>query len=139
MCRGPHSTQSVPFTSPHPAGLLLSGAPSHQRSRKTIGMARKPARFSDSCPAAPGQTAATLLDDLLPLAEPAVHQIHYHAALLEVRDPSQLLELAADPVLRPFLLCRLAPNVALVDPRSAEQLAEALRRRGHTPKILQSV
>jgi len=35
---------------------------------------------------------------------------------------------------RPFLLCRLAPDVALVDPGRAEELAEVLRRRGFTPR-----
>jgi hypothetical protein len=56
--------------------------------------------------------------------------------VLEVGDPAQLLELAADPMLRPYLLCRLAPQCALVDPGRATELAETLRRRGHTPKVL---
>ena len=82
--------------------------------------------------------AAARLDDLLPLAEPAAVEVHEGAAVLEVGDPSQLLELAADVTLRPFLLCRLAPTVALVDPGRAEDLVEALRRRGHTPRVLKS-
>jgi hypothetical protein len=53
-----------------------------------------------------------------------------------VSDPAQLLELAADTGLQPFLLCRLGPTVALVDPGQADHLADVLRRRGHTPKIL---
>ncbi|MBV8318612.1 MAG: hypothetical protein JOZ53_27045, partial [Planctomycetaceae bacterium] len=65
-------------------------------------------------------------------------EVHDHAAVLEVGDPAQLLELASDTALRPFLLCRLAPNAALVDPGRADDLAEMLRRRGHTPKILKS-
>ncbi len=79
-----------------------------------------------------------LLDELLPMAEPLMNELHKHAALLEVGEPAQLLELAADPSLRPFLLCRLSPNVVLVEPGRAVELAEALRRRGHTPKILKS-
>jgi hypothetical protein len=79
---------------------------------------------------------ADLLDQVLPLAEPSLSEVHSHAAVLEVNDPSQLLELAADPLLQPFLLCRLAPTVALVDPGRAEELTEALRRRGHTPKVV---
>ncbi len=62
--------------------------------------------------------------------------MHVDAAVLEVGDPAQLLELAADQGLRPYLLCRLAPNVALVDPGRADDLAEMLLRRGHTPKVL---
>ena len=84
------------------------------------------------------KAAAALLDELLPLAEPADKEVHSQAAVLEVGDPAQLLELAADTALRPYLLCRLAPQVALVDPGRAAELAEALRRRGHTPKIVKS-
>jgi hypothetical protein len=84
------------------------------------------------------KTASKLLDELLPLAEPEKNEVHQAAAVLEVGDPAQLLELAADTSLRPFLLCRLAPTVALVDPGRTDDLAEALRRRGHTPKILKS-
>ena len=43
---------------------------------------------------------AVLLDELLPLAVPSMNEIHQHAAVLEVCDPSQLLELAADSTLR---------------------------------------
>src|SRR4051812_29920909 len=81
-------------------------------------------------------TASKLLDEVLPLADPSTNEIHIHAAVLEVNDPAQLLELAVDTALRPFLLCRLAPTVALVDPGRADELADALRRRGHTPRIL---
>jgi hypothetical protein len=82
------------------------------------------------------KTASALLDELLPLVEPTETEVHQGAAVLEVGDPAQLLELGADPALRPFLLCRLAPQVALVDPGGAVDLADALRRRGHTPKIV---
>ncbi len=82
------------------------------------------------------KSASELLDEILPLAEPATNEVHHDAAALEVGDPSQLLELSADTAFRPFLICRLAPNIALVDPGRAHDLAEALRRRGHTPKIL---
>lgn len=85
-----------------------------------------------------GRSGAELLDDLLPLAEPDALEVHTRAAVLEVADSAQLLELVSDTGLRPFLLCRLAPNVALVDPGRADDLAEFLRRRGHTPKIVKS-
>src|SRR3954449_7845588 len=88
-------------------------------------------------PPRPGaaETAYDLLDKLLPIAEPSEVEVHHNAAVLEVGDPAQLLELAADTALRPFLLCRLAERVALIDPGRSPDLAEALRRRGHTPKI----
>jgi hypothetical protein len=82
-------------------------------------------------------SAAELLDTFLPLAEPAGVEFHQNAAVLEVSDPAQLVELAADPALRPFLLCRLAPNIALIDPGQAGPLVDALRSRGHTPKFSQ--
>jgi hypothetical protein len=84
----------------------------------------------------PAKSAANLLDELLPLAEPGGEELHLGAALLQVSEPAQLLELAADSALRPFLICRLAPNVALVDPGEADRLVEALRKRGHTPKVM---
>lgn len=95
--------------------------------------ARKPA---DAGPE--GNGPSSLLNDLLPLFEPSEHELHLNASVLEVVDPVRLLELAADATLRPYLLCRLSPTVALVDPGRAGDLAEALRRRGHTPKILKS-
>jgi hypothetical protein len=87
---------------------------------------------------APQLSASDPLDELLPMAEPASPEVHFGAAVLQVSDPAQLLELAGDPAVRPFLLCRLASQVALVDPGRADDLAEVLRRRGHTPKILKS-
>jgi hypothetical protein len=102
-------------------------------------MARKKASPSATSPPEPEKgPAAVLLDDLLPLGEPSEKEIHFGVAVLDVGDPAQLLELAADPGLRPFLLCRLSPTVALVDPGRADELAEMLLRRGQTPKILTS-
>jgi hypothetical protein len=110
-----------------------------QPERRGFAMARKKASPpSASRPDEEKPSASGLLDEFLPLAEPSENEIHVDAALLEVGDPAQLLELAADAGLRPFLLCRLASNVALVDPGRADDLAEMLRRRGHTPRILKS-
>ena len=81
------------------------------------------------------QSADQLLDQLLPLAIPAQVEIHHGAAIVEVAEPSQLLELVSDVSLRPYLLCRLAENVALVDAGRASELVDALKRRGHTPKL----
>ena len=86
--------------------------------------------------AVPASSPAEFLDEVLPLAAPQAPEVHRGAAVLEVGDPAQLVELAADPALQPFLLCRLAPNVALVDPGRAGEFVEALRRRGHTPKVV---
>jgi len=99
---------------------------------------RKAVHSGTSVPEETKKTAADLLDELLPLSASTANEIHLHAAVLEVDNPAQLLELVADTALRPFLLCRLAPNVALVDPGRAVELGEMLRRRGHTPKILRS-
>jgi hypothetical protein len=100
-------------------------------------MPRRKASHSAASTPKEGKTSASeLLDELLPLIEPTVNEVHYRAAVLEVSDPAQLLELVADPGLRPFLLCRLAPTVALIDPGCGDELVEVLRRRGHTPKVL---
>jgi hypothetical protein len=102
-------------------------------------MARKKAlQPSASAPKGGKRSTADPLDELLPMAEPTDPEVHFGAAILEVSDPAQLLELAGDTAVRPYLLCRLAPHVALVDPGHADDLADVLRRRGHTPKILKS-
>jgi len=102
-------------------------------------MGRRKAVHSDtSVPEKTEKSAAELLDELLPLGTSTANEIHLHAAVLEVGEPAQLLELVADTALRPFLLCRLASTVALVDPGRAGELGEMLLRRGHTPKILKS-
>jgi hypothetical protein len=100
-------------------------------------MARRKASHPAAFTPKEGETSASeLLDEILPLAEPMANEVHYHAAVLEVSDPVQLLELVADTGLRPFLLCRLAPTVALVDPGCGDELVEMLHRSGHTPKVL---
>jgi len=47
----------------------------------------------------------------------------------------ELLELAADPKIRRYLLARLSDTVALVDPGQVEPLEAALLTAGHTPKL----
>jgi hypothetical protein len=81
-------------------------------------------------------TPEELLDEMLPMVEPSGMEVHTGAAVLEVAGAAQLLELASDPALRALLLCRLAPNIALVDPGRAGEVLEVLRRRGHTPKVV---
>jgi hypothetical protein len=102
-----------------------------QKSKDSVGSHSPAADLGKKSP-------AELLDDILPFIGPASIEAHLHAAVLEVSDPAQLVELAIDPAFRPFLLCRLAADVALVDPGRAAELAEALRKRGHTPKIAKS-
>jgi hypothetical protein len=99
-------------------------------------MGRPKATKPKEAPAA--KEAAERLDEYLPIFEPTETEVHLNAAVLEVGDPLQLLELAADTALRPFLLCRLSERVALVDPGRAGDLAEALKKRGHTPKLHKS-
>ncbi len=77
------------------------------------------------------------LDALLPLLQPSDRELHLNAAVLEVSHPAQLLELAADPKIRRYLLARLSDTAALVDPGHAESLEAALLAAGHTPKRTQ--
>ena len=76
------------------------------------------------------------LDALLPLLQPKQPELHLNAAVVEVAEPSQLAELAADPRIRRYLLARLSDTVALVDPGRAGDLEAALLEAGHTPKVL---
>lgn len=80
--------------------------------------------------------ATKTLDSLLPRLESGRDELHVNASLLEVSEPAQLAELAADGKIRRFLLGRLSDTVALVDPGSAKQVEEALLAGGHTPKIV---
>jgi len=81
-------------------------------------------------------TPAELLDRLLPLLQPRQPELHEHAAVLEVRDAAQLIELASEPKIRRYLLARVADTVALVDPGQEDALARALLALGHTPKVV---
>jgi hypothetical protein len=76
-----------------------------------------------------------ILDDLLPLLQARQPELHNHAALLELADPMQLAELAANPKTRRYLLARLSDTVALIDPGQLDALLKALRAEGHTPKL----
>jgi hypothetical protein len=77
-----------------------------------------------------------ILDSLLPLLQPDGPELHLNAAVLEVAEPAQLAELAADPRIRRYLLARLSDTVALVDPAHARDMEGALLHAGHTPKVL---
>jgi hypothetical protein len=77
-----------------------------------------------------------ILDSLLPLLEPDGPELHLNAAVLEVAEPAQLAELAADPRIGRYLLARLSDNIALVDPGHAREMESALLDAGHTPKVL---
>jgi hypothetical protein len=81
-------------------------------------------------------TSVELLDNLLPLLEPQRAELHQHAAVLEVSDAAQLVELAANPKVRRFLLARLSDTVALIDPGHTDALAKVLLEEGHTPKMV---
>lgn len=77
-----------------------------------------------------------VLNDLLPLLAPRRAEVHGHAALLEVNELAQLVELAANPRIRRFLLARLSDTTALIDPDYVDALTKALLAEGHTPKVL---
>ena len=81
-------------------------------------------------------SSTDVLDSLLPLLQPEGREMHLHAAIIEVAEPAQLVELAANPRLRRFLLARLSDTVALVDPGRAGEIEAALLAAGHTPKVL---
>lgn len=76
------------------------------------------------------------LDSFLPLLQPEGSELHLNAAIVEVAEPAQLAELAADPRIRRYLLARLSDTVALVDPGHAREVESALLGAGHTPKVL---
>ena len=80
-----------------------------------------------------------ILDTLLPLLHPQRPEVHEHATVLEAAEAAQLLELAANPKVRRYLLARLSDTVALVDPGHADALAKVLLAEGHTPKIVKGV
>ncbi len=77
-----------------------------------------------------------ILNSLLPLLEPDGPELHLNAAVLEVAEPAQLAELAADPRIGRYLLTRLSDTIALVDPGHAREMESALLDAGHTPKVL---
>ncbi len=81
----------------------------------------------------------TLLDEYLPLLQPRQAELHENAAVLEVNDLTQLLELASNPKVRRYLLARLSDTVALIDPGHEDALAKALLSQGHTPKMVTGV
>jgi hypothetical protein len=87
----------------------------------------------------PVASQLNVLDKLLPLLEPHRPELHDNVAVLEVSDLAQLIELAANPKIRRFLLARLSDTTALIDPGEAEALSKVLRAEGHTPKMAKGV
>jgi len=77
-----------------------------------------------------------ILDSLLPLLQPDGPELHLNAAVVEVAEPAQLAELAADPRIGRYLLARLSDTVALVDPGHARDVERALLDAGRTPKVV---
>ena len=83
--------------------------------------------------------AKTSLDNPLVELDPKAPELHRNAAILELAEPAQLVELAANPKIRPYLLARLSDTVALVDPGHADDLSAALLAAGHTPKCVEGI
>lgn len=77
-----------------------------------------------------------MLDELLPLLEPLRAEVHDNVDVIEVAEAVQLVELAANPRIRRFLLGRLSDTAALVAPQCYNALAKALQAEGHAPKIV---
>lgn len=80
-----------------------------------------------------------MLDELLPLLRACQDEVHINAAVVEVSDAAQLVELAANPKVRRYLLARLSDTVALIDPGQVDALAKALLAAGHTPKLVKGI
>jgi hypothetical protein len=78
----------------------------------------------------------TILDDLLLLLKPQHDEVHSNATVLEVSDVTQLVELAANPKIRRYLLGRLSDTAALVDPGHIDALTKVLLSQGNTPKMV---
>jgi hypothetical protein len=76
------------------------------------------------------------LNSLLPLLQTDQREIHVNATILEVAEASQLVELAADPKIRRYLLARLSDTAALVHPGREHEFKYALIASGHTPKLV---
>jgi hypothetical protein len=81
----------------------------------------------------------SMLDELLPLLASSQNEVHVNAAVLEVNDVPQLVELAANPKVRRYLLARLSDTVALIDPGQVDGLAKALLAAGQTPKMVKGI
>lgn len=63
---------------------------------------------------------------------------HRPVSLLEVQDATDLDVLLLDSKLAPHLLTRLSPTVALLAKGSEKAVLDALRRAGHTPKVVEA-
>jgi hypothetical protein len=83
--------------------------------------------------------STSLLNELLPLLASFQNEVHVNVDVVEVRDVPQLVELAANPKIRRYLLARLSDTVALIDPGQVDALAKALLAAGHTPKFAKGI
>ncbi|MDO4245791.1 MAG: hypothetical protein Q4C89_07195, partial [Deinococcus sp.] len=63
---------------------------------------------------------------------------HRPVSLLEVQDAADLDVLLLDSKLAPHLLTRLSPTVALLAKDSEKAVLDALRKAGHTPKVVET-
>jgi hypothetical protein len=70
---------------------------------------------------------------------PPQPELHLHSTVVEVGDPTQLIELAANPRIRRYLLARLSDTAALVDPGHGDALHRALLAEGYTPKTIKGI
>ena len=75
------------------------------------------------------------LVEVLPLLSGRRAEIHRHVAVLRVTDAARMIEFAADPKVRRYLLGRLSDTVALVEPGQEDARAKALLALGHTSRV----
>ena len=71
-----------------------------------------------------------------PPAQPPGFVLHTNLTLIEVADPLLLEELRADRRFAPLLVAQLSDRVAVVKPGEEEGVMRALRKAGHTPKVI---
>jgi hypothetical protein len=107
--------------------------------RIQFSMKLRPTNLKSAHPDPRMNPATTVLDDLLPLLQVRRPELYENVAVLEVADLPQLLELAANPKIRRYLLARLSDTVALIDPGYVDALAKTLLAEGHTPKLVRGL
>lgn len=100
----------------------------------------RPPRKETAAPKKTTAKAAKNVPQPLQLADFGVPEVTAHrpVSLLEVQDSADLDVLLLDSKLAPHLLTRLSPTVALLAKGSEKAVLDALRKAGHTPKVVEA-
>jgi hypothetical protein len=62
--------------------------------------------------------------------------LHAPLTVIEVAEAADLSALMADSRLAPLILARIAPTVAITTTDKCQSLLDALKKAGHTPKVV---